>query len=179
MQKELHPGASWMFRLGSYWTFVFLGIFLFVFSFNAFFLKNCFSTLCTSLSNFWVFIIIYIAFALIFTEFYARLAYNNWKYEFTETNLKIEKGIIWKRYSNIPYERIQNVDIQRGVFARILGFSTVNIQTAGFSAPTSGSGRMYSEGYIPAVSVDEAENIREFIMGKISGKGKKKNKLGL
>ena len=44
--------------------------------------------------------------------------------------------MIWKRYVTIPYDRIQNVDIYRGVLARLLGLSDLNIQTAG---TTSGS----------------------------------------
>ena len=101
------------------------------------------------------------------------MAYNRWFYEFTTTNLKIEKGIIWKKYSNIPYERIQNIDIHRGVLARMLGFSTVDIQTAGFHIVYSKSGGMpISEGHIPAVSPEGAEKIREFLMKKLSLRGK-------
>jgi len=97
------------------------------------------------------------------------MAYNRWFYEFTPTNLKLERGIIWKRYSNIPYERVQNIDIHRGILARILGFSTVDIQTAGFHMVSSGR-RGMSEGHIPALSIDNAEKIREFLMKKIGRK---------
>jgi putative membrane protein len=96
------------------------------------------------------------------------MAYNRWFYEFTDTQLRVEKGIIWKRYSNIPYQRVQNVDITRGIIARICGFSSVNIQTAGYSVPANARG--HSEGYIPAVDVKEAEKIREFLMKKINKK---------
>ncbi|MDP3987240.1 MAG: PH domain-containing protein [Nanoarchaeota archaeon] len=99
---------------------------------------------------------------IIVGEIYARMAYNRWFYEFNEDGLKIERGIIWKRYSNVPYERIQNVDVHRGILARMLGFSSVMIQTAGYSA------RAVSEGNIPAISVDGAEKIRAFIMKKIT-----------
>lgn len=95
-------------------------------------------------------------------------------YEFTSNQLRVERGIIWKRYSNIPYQRIQNVDITRGIIARICGFSSVNIQTAGYSMPANGRG-VHSEGYLPAVSVKEAEQVREFLMKEIS----KNNKSGL
>ena len=108
---------------------------------------------------------------VLIAEVYARMAYNRWFYEFTDTNLRIERGIIWKRYSNVPYERVQNVDITRGIIARILGFSSVNIQTAGYSIPARGY-RGQSEGYIPAVDRDHAEKIREFLMKKIHKKSK-------
>jgi len=102
------------------------------------------------------------------------MAYNRWFYEFTGDQLRVERGIIWKRYSNVPYQRVQNVDITRGIVARICGFSSVNIQTAGYSAPANAHGRS-PEGYIPAVATGEAEKIREFLMKKIN----KKNSSGL
>ncbi len=113
---------------------------------------------------------LYIIFTIIVAEIYANLAYKNWLYEFTEDHLKKESGIIWKKYSNIPYERVQNVDITRGIIARMLGFSSVNIQTAGYSYNPNGGA--FSEGYIPAVDSQEAEKIREFLMNKITKKGR-------
>jgi membrane protein YdbS with pleckstrin-like domain len=105
------------------------------------------------------------------------MAYNRWFYEFTKDNLKIERGIIWKRYSNVPYERVQNVDIRRGIIARMLGFSSVMIQTAGYSGAAPGwqmrfgraryNSAMNTEGYIPAVDTEGAEKIRDFLMKRI------------
>ena len=115
---------------------------------------------------FWVILlgfILFIPLVLIFAEVFARLSYNNWAYELTPGNLKVERGIIWKRYSNVPYERVQNVDIHRGIIARMFGFSSVNVQTAGFSGQQA-----MAEGYIPGVSIKKAEEMREFLMSKIS-----------
>jgi membrane protein YdbS with pleckstrin-like domain len=98
------------------------------------------------------------------------MSYNRWFYDFSDEQLRLERGIIWKKYSNIPYERIQNVDITRGVIARICGFSTVMIQTAGFSYSPNKS--YMAEGYIPGVAKEEAEQIREFVIKKVSKKGK-------
>jgi len=117
---------------------------------------------------FWI--TVYIGLIIVVGEMYARMAYNRWFYEFTPDQLRFERGIIWKKYTNIPYERIQNVDITRGIIARILGFSTVNIQTAGFSYTPNRNA--FAEGYIPAVSVEEAEKIREFVIKKVSKKGR-------
>jgi putative membrane protein len=97
------------------------------------------------------------------------MAYKRWFYEFGINSLKIESGIITKRYSNIPYGRIQNVDVFRGIIARMLGFSSVSIQTAGYSMMGK-HGKINAEGSLPAVSVEEAEKIRELLMRKISSK---------
>ena len=63
----------------------------------------------------------------------------------------------------IPYDRIQNVDIYRGILARLLGLSDLNIQTAGMSAiinryGVSGGG---AEGRLPALSREVAEQLRD------------------
>ena len=125
------------------------------------FIVGEFSVLTILLSIFVYFLLI-----LIVGEIYTRLAYNRWFYEFTDDGLRLERGIIWKRYSNIPYERVQNVDVHRGVIARIFGFYSVLIQTAGYSA------HPYAEGYIPALGIDQAEQIRTLVMKKITHRRK-------
>lgn len=164
--KQLHPGAKWAFRINTYTLFIFLFVI-----FGWMLLIPFYSGLEGSAIFYVVYTIILLAFPtlliIVFAEVYARLSYKFFKYEFTGEQLRIERGIIWKKYSNVPYQRVQNVDITRGIVARICGFSSVNIQTAGYSMPANGRG-FSSEGYIPAVSVDEAEKIREFVMKKIS-----------
>ena len=172
MKQQLHPGAKWLFRFRAYWGFLFLLIFVgwFAIPLMAFF------SLIVGVGGgifigFLILFILYIAIVIAIAEIYARMAYGRWFYEFTDTNLKIERGIIWKHYSNIPYERIQNVDIHRGILARMLGFSSVAIQTAGFSGGYGGyahAGAGMAEGSLPAVSMEGAEKIRDFLMEKIS-----------
>ena len=167
--KQLHPGAKWSFRIGGW----FLGIFIIGFV-SSFIIGGLVPLLMGFGANPVPVILIIIPILLIlvfvFGEIYARMAYKRWLYEFTKDGLKLERGIIWKRYSNIPYQRVQNVDVHRGILARMLGFSTVEIQTAGFHM-AGRRGMPRSEGHIPAVSVDEAEQIREMVMKKISSKG--------
>jgi len=173
MKQQLHPGARWLFRLRAYWGFLFLLIFIWVFSIQFILVLSKF---ILGGANIWsavfVFFILYIALVIAIAEIYARMAYKRWLYEFTPINLKIERGIIWKHYSSIPYERVQNVDMHRGILARMLGFSSVMIQTAGFSGYSGRGYGMMSEGYIPAVSEKEAENIRGFLMKKIGKRGR-------
>ena len=175
MKKQLHPGARWLFRLKGYsgsilFAFI-IGWFL-SFIIGAFLAKKNVDSVNPFTISSEIVLIIFGAVVLIIVlaEIYARMSYNRWFYDFTDNQLRSERGIIWKKYSNIPYERVQNVDITRGIFARMLGFSTVNIQTAGFSYTPNKAHQ--SEGYIPAVPMDEAEKIREFLMKKISKNSK-------
>lgn len=167
--EQLHPGAKWLFRIKGYFGAIFFMVFIswFIIPFavvlaGVMFQTSAAAMLLAGIALFFFYVIAVIVIA----EMYARMAYNRWFYEFTPDNLKIERGIIWKKYSNIPYERVQNVDITRGIIARLCGFSSVNIQTAGFSY--TGKGMPGSEGYLPAVSSEAAEKIREFLMKKIS-----------
>src|SRR3989344_8308114 len=168
MKSKLHPGARWIFRFRAYWVLLFLSIF---FTFGI--IRAVFGILQTKdiAGLFLTGFLIYILSIFFFGEIYARMSYNRWLYEFTHEGLKIEHGIIWKKYTSIPYERVQNVDIRRGILARLFNFSTLEIETAGQSGMAGyyrfrrrGYKRYKSEGHLPAVDISEAEKIREFVM---------------
>jgi len=113
-----------------------------------------------------------ISILLLYTAFcyiWAKWTYQFWRYQLDKSAIKIEKGVIWKKYISIPYERVQNVDIYRGVFARILGLSDLQIQTAGYS----GYGRhgRGTEGKLPGLDVQMAEKLRDELVKKIKGSG--------
>lgn len=171
--EQLHPGARWAFRFRGYLVSLvllwFLGWFI---AFPLFgILGSNLNSVGTVLGLGVFFIFLYIVAVIVVGEIYACMSYNRWFFDFTDSNLKVERGIIWKKYSNIPYERVQNVDISRGILARILGYSTVMIQTAGYSYAPRGGG-MAIEGYLPAVSIERAEQIRDFLMKKITKRGR-------
>ncbi len=104
---------------------------------------------------------------------WARLTYRFYRYEITDRGFRYEAGVIYKKYVSIPFERIQNVDIYRGILARFLGLSDLNIQTAGSSASFnrygSSVGGFSSEGRLPALSKETAEQVRDELIEKTSG----------
>lgn len=154
--EKLHKGTKWLFRIEGW---IVGGVIAFLLSGFLFTLSG-FSA---------ILIVLFIFLIIVFGEIVASLVYNAWGYEFTQRELKIQKGVIIKTYKSIPYERIQNVDIKRGILARIFGYSTLDIQTAGYSG-YGRYGRGLSEGHIPGVSISHAEKIREYIMSRISGR---------
>lgn len=101
---------------------------------------------------------LYIIFRLIY--WWVRLFYNSYLYELTEEAIKIEKGVIWKKYISIPYKRIQNIDIQRGLLARILKLSELHIQTAGYT------GYITTEGKLVGLLPETAEKLRDELINK-------------
>lgn len=168
-KNKLHPGAKWLFRFRVIWIIIFATIFLgFV---SSSFIIRFFLTKTGLLSSILIGWLVTFLILLAIGEIWVRLYYNNWLFKFDKNNLKLERGVIWKRYSNVPYDRVQNVDIHRGVLARLLGFSSIYVQTAGYSS-YGRHGLRKAEGYIPAVSVTSAEKIRDFLMKKIK-KGSK------
>lgn len=90
---------------------------------------------------------------------WAKLTYYFYRYELHEEGFKKELGVIFKQYTTIPYDRIQNVDIHRGILDRILGLSSLNIQTAGSNTTSGGFGRG-SEGRLPGISKEISEKLR-------------------
>lgn len=94
---------------------------------------------------------------------WARLTHHYYRYEMIDMGFRRESGVIYKKYVTIPYDRIQNIDIYRGILARLLGLSDLQIQTAGVSATVSqyGAMNMGAEGRLPGLSKDVAEALRD------------------
>lgn len=159
MQK-LHPRAIWMFIFGTGSSSILLTIFI-----ASYFLLELGEIISGDLSGggiiqtlillWWV----WIPLLIIVHIFVAYLSYYFWRFELRENEYRAERGIIWKRYVSIPYDRIQNVDIHRGLLARILGLSDILIHTAGY-------GGVGSEGRLPGLRQEHAEQIRDEILEK-------------
>ena len=87
--------------------------------------------------------------------------YRRYDYELTEDTLDISSGVISRREREIPYRRIQNVDVSRSVIQRAIGVAAVDLETAGGSS---------TEGSIRFVSPAEATRLqREVQRRKSSG----------
>ena len=155
--KQLNPKAVWLFFvrfiIGSLLPLIFLGgYFIAVLSSDRYNTSNI-STSLGFLNWLWVIIPVFIILCFI----WAKLSYKFYKYELTDLGFRKESGVIYKKYVTIPYDRIQNVDIYRGILARILGLSDLQIQTAGYSVAKGVS----TEGRLPALSQEVAEALRD------------------
>lgn len=99
--------------------------------------------------------------------------YNNFMYEIDQDGLRIESGVIHKHQVSVPYEQIQNVNIERSLIDRLLGLSRVSIETAGSTSATQptegGIFRSKSEAYIPGLHIDQANKIHDLLMDGADG----------
>jgi len=163
--EKLNIKSKWIFFFQSLTINLIWLTFLFYFV-GSFYSMRSLSLIASShgsLQNFVLSIILWGAISLIgliiLSYIWAQLTYKSWKYEFTNNSFRIERGVIWKKYVSIPYGRIQNVDIYRGILTRILGLSTLKIQTAGLG----GSYRNAfggAEGILPGLDRKKAEELR-------------------
>lgn len=162
--NQLHPKAVWSFFLSylSRWLFLFLllifyGVFMLISSAKVFETAE----VMAYFGWFVLSILVGLAVLALILYFCAKLTYRYYMYELREDGLRIESGVIAKRYVTIPYDRIQNVDIYRGLIARMLGLSDLQIQTAGAAFQGARSKSFGSEGRLPGVSMVDAEQLRD------------------
>lgn len=76
-------------------------------------------------------------------------------YRLDPQELRIASGIINRNVRSIPYERIQDVNLEQGLLARMLGMAKVRLETG-----SSGSG---DEGVLDSVDLAEAGRLRDVI----------------
>ena len=68
------------------------------------------------------------------------------------------QGVIALNTTIIPYNRIQHVALHEGMVSRYFGLAKIQIFTAGGSS---------SDLEIPGIEKEQAENIKQLVMGKI------------
>ncbi len=92
------------------------------------------------------------------------LIYHHYRFMLELYDIKIRKGIFNIKEISIPYRQIQDVNVDRSLFYRLLGVSKVIITTAGQEAPGE---RDESDGVLDPIDRDVAENIRQELERRI------------
>lgn len=161
MQK-LDPKFVWLSFLGHVWMW-FLCIIFWIMLLTI--IRSMISGVIEAMGEgdfppilFWVWIVIPAVAMIVYLPLsfiWAKLTYHYYRYELIESEFRKERGVIIKKYTTIPYDRIQNIDISRAVFERMLGLSTLKIETAGASEVIGAEGRL------PGLSKEVAEQLRD------------------
>lgn len=71
-----------------------------------------------------------VIFYLLNVILYPRLRWKRWKYDVTENEIDMLRGIIITKRTLVPINRVQHVDTRQGPIYRKLGLSSVTISTA-------------------------------------------------
>ncbi len=162
--QKLHPRAIWLFFFRYAVSFIIAAIFVGIW------IGAAISEGVAGIGYIIEIVIVIIFLFIVGNYIWARLSYHFWRYQLTEDSYRAERGVIFKRYVSIPYERIQNVDIYRGILDRILGLSDLQIQTAGYGAVGSRGLRGFgSEGRLPGIDKQTAEKLRDELIKRAKG----------
>jgi len=90
--------------------------------------------------------------AVLLALFWPALRYQYFTYSVREQDLLVERGVVIRRKSSIPHNRIQHVDTRQGPIERVLGLSSLAVYTAA---------GMSADGSIPGLATGQAEAIRD------------------
>lgn len=105
----------------------------------------------------WAVMLVYFI-SLILTIFIARINFKNKGYAFREHDVIYRSGAIAISTHIVPYNRIQHAALHEGFISRKLGLAAVEIFTAGGDS---------SDLKIPGIDKQQAERIRQLIVGRI------------
>ena len=83
---------------------------------------------------------------------YPTLSFDRWGYAIAETEVLIRRGVLVRRVTAIPLNRVQHVDTRQGVIEQWMGLARLQVFTA------SGIG---GDGVIPGLDLEVAEKIRD------------------
>jgi len=62
--------------------------------------------------------------------------YRSYFYEIHKDEVVVHTGVLTRRVTHVPLQRITNLEVLRGPLDRVLGLGTINIQTAGSTEQT-------------------------------------------
>jgi putative membrane protein len=92
----------------------------------------------------------------------AWLFWKRFRYGVGANEIVIESGILHRQRRVIPFDRIQDIDIEQGPLARLFGTARVRIETGGAAK---------NEGSLDSVSLADARRLREVLRRGHAGAG--------
>ncbi|MGV8083371.1 MAG: PH domain-containing protein [Coriobacteriia bacterium] len=88
-------------------------------------------------------------FVIVFVVVVPRIRYIRWRYEVTDDEIDIFRGVIVHTRIIVPLVRVQNVNTSQGPILRAFGLASVSVATAAGAHE------------IPGLSVEEADKLRD------------------
>lgn len=82
---------------------------------------------------------------------FTRNRFRSWSYLERDEDLIVERGVLFRRLSVVPYGRMQFVDVTAGPIDRMFRLATVRLHTAAAA----------SDARIPGLERDEAARLRD------------------
>lgn len=80
-------------------------------------------------------------------------------YRLTDDDVEYRRGIWWKKQSEVPYDRITNVDTNESPLQRFVGVGSVGLHTAGYASQTGAE--------LTINGVTDYEAIKEQVLARV------------
>lgn len=96
-------------------------------------------------------ILIVVALILIFVSIVAVLAYRRFRFRITNESIAVKSGILRITQTDVRWERVRAVNLERGPIERALGLAQISLDTAGTAQ---------AEVQVPAIKLQLAELLR-------------------
>jgi hypothetical protein len=96
---------------------------------------------------------------MLFSSVVSVLGFPRKGYLVREQDISFQRGLITYKLTTVPFNRIQHVEVNQGILAKIFKLSSVKLYTAGGSA---------SDISIPGLPVSDAQRLKAFLSDKIS-----------
>lgn len=100
-----------------------------------------------------------LSFLFLYSIIITILAFPKKGYLVREKDISFQRGLITYKLTSVPFNRIQHVEVNQGVLAKLFKLSTVKIYTAGGSS---------SDLSIHGLPEDMAKSLKAFLSEKIS-----------
>ncbi|MHB1295744.1 MAG: PH domain-containing protein [Anaerolineae bacterium] len=81
------------------------------------------------------------------------------RYALSGAEIVVKKGLLTKTEKIVPYAKVTNVELKRGIWDRLLGLGTLQIHTAGFSQQTNAEAVLSG--------LDDWEGVRRQVMARV------------
>ncbi|HEY0091273.1 MAG TPA: PH domain-containing protein [Flavobacterium sp.] len=139
-----------------YWAVCLIGI-----AFGLFIMMGTIAAILVYVEELFPYRIYFIAGALammVLILLFSRIGFRKKGFAFRNHDVLFRHGVIATDTIVIPYNRIQHVALHEGLVSRYYGLAEVQIFTAGGKE---------SDIMIPGIKKEQAENIKQLLMGKI------------
>ena len=85
--------------------------------------------------------------------------YRSISYELGPEEIIVQKGIITKVQTVVPYRMVTNVSVKRGILDRWMGLGTLDVHTAGFSQQTTPEAKL--------AGLEDHERVHQAVMASL------------
>jgi len=109
---------------------------------------------------FGVFLFVWVV-IMILVAIWIPAAFKALEYTIDDDGVKMNGGVVWKKFVTVPYSKITNVDITRGPLQRLYNIGTIHVQTAG------AAGKQGEKAELKLAGIRDLEKVREVIIENI------------